>query len=271
MAAANATVTWMLDLLLRPFGTSRWAGLVFVSLITGAVLLVIFRYTSNQRAIRATKDRILAHLLEVVLYRDQMRVVMRAQARLALDNLRYLGYAMVPLACMILPVGLLLAQLDLRYGHRPLRVGESAVVAVKLRPGADLDGVAISARDGVEVETESLRIPTLSEVDWRVRATSSGEHEIRISAGGEEFGKGIVAGRGAGRVTVARVGGGLLAQFLHPGEPPLPASGPVESVAVSYPDADLRLLGRTVHWIWPWLVISMLFGYALKGPLRVQV
>lgn len=271
MAAVNVAITWAFDLILRPFGAHPWAGLVLVSLVTGAVLLIVFRYTSNQRAIRATKDRILAHLLEVVLYRDQMRVVVRAQARLAVDNLRYLGYALVPLACMVVPVGLLLMQLDLRYGHRPLRTGEAAIVAVKLKPGSDLDRVALSTQEGVKVETESLRIPALSEVDWRVRAISPGAHDIRISAAGEEMTKQLVVGKRAPRVSVARAGGGLVSQFLHPGEPPLPPVGPVESVTVSYPSADLRLLGRSVHWLWPWLVISMVFGYALKGPLRVQV
>jgi hypothetical protein len=33
----------------------------------------------------------------------------------------------------------------------------------------------------------------------------------------------------------------------------------------------MNLLSWRVHWVWPWLIISMAFGYALKGPLRVQV
>jgi hypothetical protein len=172
---------------------------------------------------------------------------------------------------MLVPVGLLLVQLDLHYGHRPLRPGEKAVLAVKVRPGTDLDQVEISPPDGIEVETEALRIPVMNEVDWRVRATAAGEHEVRVSAGGEELAKQIVVGDGLARVSVARVGGGLWAQFVHPGEPPVPVGGPVESVTVSYPEAELELFGWRMHWVWPCLIISMVFGYALKGPLRVQV
>jgi hypothetical protein len=240
-------------------------------LVTGGLLLLIFRYTSNQRAIRATKDRIIAHLLEVVLYRDQMRVVVRAQARLLADNLRYLGYALVPLAFMAVPVGLLLMQLDLRYGHRPLRVGEKAIISVKLAPNSDLARVELSAPRGIEVETESLRMPAVSEVDWRIRAAEAGRHEVRVSVGGESVSKQIIVGRTWARVSPARVGRGVWRQFLHPGEPPVPASAAVERIAVSYPPAELTLLGRPVHWVWPWLVISMAFGYALKGPLKVNL
>jgi hypothetical protein len=271
MGVVNAAITGLFDLLLAPFGWSAWAGLVFISLLTGAVLLTVFRYTSNQRGIRATKDQIISHLLEVLLYRDDVRVVLRAQARLARDNLRYLGHALVPLAFMIVPVGFLLVQTDLRYGLRPLAAGEKAIVAVELGPGVDLDEVSLSASPGIEVETLPLRIPTLQEVDWRVKAVAPGKQELRISVGGEEFVKEIRVGMSGGRVSRARVSGGVWAQFLHPGEPPIPRDAGAKSVTVSYPSAEMELLGWRVHWVWPWLLISMAFGYALKGPLRVQV
>jgi len=271
MAAMNAVITPLFDWLLAPFAGSPWLGLTVISLLTGGVLLLVFRCTSNQRGIRAAKDQIIAGLLEVLLYRDEMPVVVRAQARLAKDNLRYLGYALVPLAFMIVPVGFLLVQTDLRYGHRPLQVGESAIVALSVDPGVDLDQVVLSAAPGVVVETASLRIPALGEVDWRVRAASAGRHELRFRVGGEEFVKQIVVGDWRGRVSSARVGGGIRAQFLHPGEPAIPDGLPVRSAMVSYPSAEMRLFGWRMHWVWPWLIISMAFGYALKGPLRVQV
>ncbi len=271
MTAVNSVITSLFNLALGPLTKHPWIGLTLVSALTGVVLLAIYRYTSNQRGIKQVKNHILAHLLEVVLYRDQMRVVVRAQARLVVDNLRYLGHALVPLAFMIVPVGLMLVQLDLRYGHRPLRVGDSAIIAVKLDPGSNLDVIILTTPEGVEIETDSLRMPALNEVDWRVKAMTVGKHQLRISSGGEEVTKEIVVGEGAERVSVARVGPGIWQQFLHPGERPIPAGGPVKAISVSYAGAMLDLLGRPVHWVWVWLIISMAFGYALKGPLRVQV
>lgn len=271
MAGVNSIITRCFDLLLAPWAWSAWAGLVFISVITGAVLLMVFRFTSNQRGIRTTKDQIISHLLEVLLYRDEIRVVLRAQARLARDNLRYLGYAVVPLACMIVPVAFLLVQTDLRFGHRPLRPGETAIVAVKLQPGVDLDEVSLSPSPGVEVETLPLRIAALDEVDWRVRAASAGRQELRFAVAGREFTKQIVVGDVGGPVSTARVAGGVWQQFLNPGEPPIPPGIAAKSASVSYPSAEMELLGWRVHWVWPWLLISMAFGYALKGPLRVQV
>jgi len=272
MGAFNAAISGLFDLFFAPFGARSWLGMIVVSAITGVVLLFVFRCTSNQRGIRAAKDRILSHLLEVVLYRDELRVVLRAQARLAKDNLRYLGHALVPLCFMMVPVLVLLIQIDLRYGHRPLRDGESTILAVKLRPGGpDLDEVSVVAPPGVEVETQALRMPSVNEVDWRLRAQAPGDYPIRIAVGGVEYEKRLVVGERKGRVSPQRVGAGVWQKFVNPGEPPLPADGPLASVSVTYSGASLPLFGWRIHWIWPWLILSMVFGYALKGPLRVQV
>jgi hypothetical protein len=258
------------DLFFAPFAASPWLGLVAISFLTGVVALLVFRYTSSQRGIRGVKNQIVAHLLEVWLYRDEMRVVLRAQIAVVRDNLKYLGYALVPLACMVLPMAVLLVQTDLRYGHRALRVGEQTILAVHLLPGASESEVSLVAPPGLAVETPAVRMPTDREVDWRLRAVSAGRHELRLKVGGAEFTKTMVVGSRLARLSSQRVGAGL-PHFFHPGEPPLPNPSPAAWVTVTYPDAPLPLLGWQLHWIWPWLVLSMLFGYVLKGPLRVQV
>lgn len=271
MTTVNSILTRAFDLALAPFASHPWLGLILISLVTGFVLLLVFRFTSNQRGIKTAKDRIISHLLEVLLYRDEMRVVVRAQARLFLDNLRYLGYALVPLAFMLVPVAFLLLQTDLRYGNRPLHVGEKTIVELRLRPGVDLDQVSLSAPAGLAIETDSLRLPSLNEVDWRLRATAPGRHNLRFTVAGQEFTKEIIVGQSFARISTARVARNLWEQFKHPGEPPLPREVPALSATITYPRAHLDLFGHPIHWIWPWLIISMAFGYALKGPLRIQV
>ena len=272
MATFNTVITRTFDLFFAPFTSTPGLGIVVISLITGLVLVLAFRYTSNQRGIRAVKRDIVADLLEIFLYRDELRVVLRAQARLFRNNLRYLGYALVPLACMILPVVILLVQIDSRYGHRPLRVGERAIVAVNLRPGAaSPDQVLLSAPAGIEIETPALRMPGAAEVDWRVRAVAPGNHQLRITIMGRELTKQIVVGQYGRRISTQRVGDGVWQQFLRPGEPPLPDDGPLSGVKVSYPNVSLHIFRWRLHWIWPWLILSMAFGYALKGLLQIQV
>jgi len=92
-----------------------------------------------------------------------------------------------------------------------------------------------------------------------------------IKVGKDEFEKWLVVDEQSGRVSPRRVGAGLWQQFFDTGEPPLPRDGPLAWVSVSYSGASFPLFGWRLRWIWLWLILSMAFGYARKGPFRVQV
>lgn len=274
MTVVNAIMTAIFDALLRPFsGVSPWYGIAVVSLLTSVVMLFVFRYTSNQRAIRQAKDRIRAHLLEVRLYRDDVGVLLRAQKDILLNNLRYLGHSLVPLAAMIVPVVLILVQLNAHYGYRPLQPGESVILAATFRPGADLDAESprLVVPDGLRVETPALHIPALAEVDWRIGAERPDRYTVRIAVGGQQFEKEVVVSRSGTRVSPRRVGSGLLDAMTNPGEKPLPPGSPLRVIAVQHEPAALPLLRWNVHWLVAFFVLSIGFGFALKGVFRVEV
>ena len=60
----NKIITWIFDILFYPFaGLHPVWGLIFISVITGVLMLLIFKVTSNQAGIRKTKSHIQAYLL----------------------------------------------------------------------------------------------------------------------------------------------------------------------------------------------------------------
>ena len=273
MTTINAIMTAVFDLLLRPFsGVSPWYGIAVVSLLTGVVMLVIFRYTSNQRAIRRAKDRIRAHLLEVRLYRDDMWVLLRAQKDILLNNLIYLGNSLVPLVVMIIPVVLMLVQLNVHYGYRPLRPGDSAIISAKFAPTVDLNAAPrLIAPAGLTVQTPALRIPSLREADWRIGAQWPGRYAVEIVAGDARAEKEIVVANRPTRVSPERVGSGLYAIMMNPGEKPLPESSAIRSISVDYKPAPLPFFRWNLHWLVAYFILSLAFGFALKGVFRVEV
>ncbi len=271
MTFINAIMTAIFDALLRPFaGLSPWYGIAVVSLLTGVMMLAVFRYTSNQRAIRRAKDRIRAHLLELRLYRDDVGVLLRAQKDILLNNLIYLAHSLVPLAVMILPVVLILMQLNVRYGYQPLRPGESVIVAAKLKPGVELaQPLQLVAPSGLTVETPPLRIPALGELDWRVRGERPGAYELHIIVGDRDAEKSLVVSDGWARVS-RQVSRGFLERLSNPGELPAMHEG-FESVAVDYRPAALPFWRWNVHWLLAYFVLSIAFGFALRGVLKVEI
>lgn len=272
----NSGVTRIVNIVLTPFESFQPVlPLVIVSLVMGIFMLLIFRYTSNQKEIRKTKDLIKGHLIEIRLFKDNLRVLLSAQKKILLYNLKYMALAVKPMLFMILPVGIALIQMNDWFGHRPLRPGESAVVAVSVshEKAADLSDVAIEVDKGLTVETPALRMPDTNEVDWRIRADVPGEHRVIVRASGYTFQKQVVVSESPlVRVSSVRVAASTLwDSFFNPGEEPLPANPLVNRIEVGYPHRSIEILGWKFHWLLVFFALSMAFGLAFKRFFKVEI
>ena len=98
-----------------------------------------------------------------------------------------------------------------------------------------------------------------------------GDHRLVVHVGDETLEKRLVGGTRWGPVVQRRTGRGLVDTLLYPGEPPIAAGHPIEAVEIIYPPLELRLLGIDVDWLIAFLVLSMVFGFAFKGVLGVEV
>ena len=275
MRVLNFVLGKAFDVLFLPFrGLNPWFGMVFISFLTGLLMLFVFSRTSNQTGIRAVKDRIKAHLLEIRLYKDSLPVQIKAQGRIILANLRYLSYSLRPMLILIIPLLLILAQLNLWFGSRSLRPGEAALIKIYLEKGQNPMDLAIrlDPPPGLAVETEALRLEDDAEIDWRIRAAGVGLHRLSFRLDGGEFTKTVAVGLSPlSRVSGLKVSRGLLAEILNPGENPLPSGLPVKRVEVVYPGLKLTALGIGFPWLVAYFLLSIIFGFALKRPLKVEV
>ena len=253
---------------------SPWFAMVLVSVLTAMLMLLIYRTTSNQEAIRVTKDRIKAHLLELRLYQDSLATTFRSQGKILRYNMKYMGHAVWPMLVMIIPVVLILIHLDLWFGYRSLQPGETALLKVTLQEGAQPSRMEIAAEDGpgVAIDTPPLRLDSEAEVDWRVRAMQAGLHDVTIRVGGETVTKQVaVSARPLARISPVRVGPGFIGQILNPAEPVLPSASSVKSIEVVYPGSTMSLFGWNLHWLIVYFALSIIFGFGLKGFFGVEV
>jgi len=275
MHIVNLVVGRAVDLVLWPFrGFSPWFGLVVVSLLTALLMLEVYKLTSNQAAIRRAKDRIKAHLLEMRLYKDNMRVTLGAQAGILKANLAYMAANLKPLAVMIVPLVLILARLSLWFDRAPLHPGEETLVKVGLAATADplsLD-LRLELPPAVEATAPAVRIPDEREVVWRIRALAEGRGRILLRAGDRTIEKTVIVGGGPlTSVSAVASRGSFPKRVLYPGEPPIPGGTPVRTVEVLYPARRLAAFGVGVHWLIAYLVLSIAFGFALKSVFKVEI
>lgn len=251
------------DLLFRKFQdiSPIWPLIVF-SLPTSVLMLLVYRFFSDQAKIRRAKDRLGAHLLEVRLFQDQIGVVLRAYGRLIAASGVYLLYSLKPLLLMFVPLVLLLSQMELRLG-RAGRINSPVVLKVILEPGTSLENVQLEPSDNVHITSPPLRIPELNEVNWRIEVPSTGIFTVAVRA--DDTGWHHYSGRvyGAGPQT-SNFGEWL----LFPVQPML--ESPLRSIEVLFPSRDISFFGWEMHWLIPFFVFTLLFGYALKGVMGVE-
>lgn len=272
MAAVNALLARLVDGFLRPFeDASPLAGLAVVSLISAIGMLLVVRATSDQARVAAVKRALQACVFEIRLFNDDARAMLRALGEMLRHNLTYVRLAMVPVLWMTVPLGLLVVQLQFHYGYGGLDVGHQAVVKARLKNSSTAPSpqARLSAPPGIRIETPAVWIPSIREVAWRVAAEKPGDYVLTVQIGEDLFTKTVRVSGAVVRRSPLRTEGRFLNQLLYPAEPPLPVGAEVESIAVTYPRRDVSVLGRGMHWMVVFFVLSMIFAFALRRRLNV--
>jgi hypothetical protein len=280
MSIVNGTLRAAFDAALFPFrGLHPLVGLAVLSIPISAVMLLVFKKTSNQKRMAAIKSQIHAGLFEIRLFNDDLRAIFKAQGEILAQNFRYLGHTLVPLVFLAILFVPMLGQLQFNYGYRGLEPGDRTLVTVKLREGWADGGVAarsgrpelaLVAPAGLAVETPGVWIPSLNEMTWRVAAEEWGDYELAVTAGEASYTKSLRVSGDVSRRSLARVAPGFVGELLNPAEPPLPKESPLASIRVSYPESGPMFLDLSV-WIWVFFGLTIVVALALRKPLGVTI
>lgn len=240
----------------------------------GILFLFIFKATSNQAAIKRAKNRIAAAFLEVRLFKNDLSQMLRSQGSIFSATFRYMSYALVPMLWMIVPVVLMLIQLNLWYGYSPLAPDQSVMLTARLEGDESLTSrnIQLTTDDGVEIETPPLRIDSLKEVDWRIKALKEGQHQLSLTVDGKTINHVVYVGKQNRflKIEPVRVRGAW-DEIWNPGTAPLPGDSPVVNFEIRYSEMQANLLGWQTHWVIVFLILSVVFGFALKGVFKVEI
>ena len=243
-----------------------------ISLLSGIAMVWVFGKVSDQKTIKVLREQIRGNLIGVRLFQSDIRVVLRLQSRIFKDTFRYMKLALVPMFVLILPIFLIMTQLNLRFAVRPLLPGESAIVKALVRESKMLSGpVRLEANNGIVIETPPVRIEAEGEVVWRIRAEEIGEHRLVLHIGNESLDTHVVTGHSWSAVPQLRTGRGAVETLLYPGAPPISDTHAVEAIEIGYQELNLEILGVNTNWLLTFFVLSMGFGFAFKGKLGVEL
>jgi hypothetical protein len=208
-----------------------WLSATLSATVAGVLLLVVFKYTSNQRAIRRVRNEINAQLLALKLFKDNAAVAVDAQGRILQGAGRLQVLAIVPMLVMLVPVCLLLAQLALWYQARPLHTGEETVVTMKLNgtEGSPWPEVRLEPADAGKVTLGPVRVHSKREICWD-----------------------------------------WYEALKNPWEAPFRPDSPVRSIEIDYPGRASWTSG-TNWWVVYWFAVSMLAGFCCRRWVNVHI
>lgn len=267
MQTFNAAANAIFDFLMAPFGHRLAAfDLLVWPLVMGVVALQSYKYVSNQGALTRVKSQIAMHLLEIRLFSHDILQVLRSTGAIVVKNFFYLGNHMLPMAVMLVPMVVVMAQLVANYAYAPSPVGAVELLRLELDPDAAVGShdVTLELPDGVALDAPAVETAD-GRVFWRLRAEQPGDHLLRVSVGGAEFDKAWAVGGAARKVPQKRLRS--LEAALYPGEAAIPAGAPVRSLELTplhtrelsfFPDGEFGIV------LW-FVALSLAAGFALRG------
>jgi len=269
----NSLLNTLFDILLFPFHnlhSSFWP-ILFISFLTGIVMLSIFKKVSNQQKIHQVKNNIKAYLLELRLYNDDIGLSLSAVSKVFTANLLYFLQVVKPLLFLFIPVSLILIQIGSRYGSRPLKINEATVVSVTVKDNIHLQKISLSDSGGISIETDPVRIPAQNKIYWRIKGFKKGIWHVHCIYDTVKITKRIVIDTHTKLIAGSRKNKYSISAFLNPGEKTLPDNQFLKEIHIDYPEKPVEVAGLHIHWLVLFFILSIVFGFAFKGFLGVEI
>ncbi len=258
----------LVELSLAPFDAlPEFVALTLLSVITGVLLLLVVRWTTPQRFVDKARNRMTSAVYETRLFLNDPGRLVKAQGRLLVWSVLYVGSMLPAFALVAVPMGLYFAHMDGRYGRAPLSSLEPVVLRADLAAGANANHVSLLVPPGVTVAAGPVVLGDAAQVYWRLEVASPGVHELSLRLGDETVSKRLVASANA-PVSESRSAGlaGLLDQTT---EAPLPAQSAFDRITMPHPERTDTWLGMA-WWLY-WMLLATVAALALRKPLGVAI
>lgn len=273
----NTILTAIGDVLLAPI---RWASpaivLIVLSVVAGVLMTVVFRYSSDQKGLTRVAKLTKSQLMCLRIFKEDLGVAIRCQRDILKSIGRRLWLSLPPMLVLFIPFVLILTQMSIRYERRPIRSGESVVLAVQLTPDSwsrDSDKLTIQVPSGVVIETPALRDEEARTVYWRLGLRQPADAPITLHAGFHTIEKSFIGTDDTARlcnVSPRRPGAGFFDRLIYPGEPGFGGDSPVQSVDLRYPPRSTPIFGIDMPWWGTFFIVSMLAAICVRPFLKVQ-
>ena len=260
-------------LCLRPVAMlPGWLSISLISAVMGVVLLIIFKFTSNQKAIAIIRDNIKANMLAIKLFNCGFTVALKAQVGIIANAFKLLFHSIVPMIIMIVPVSLFLGQMAMWYQVRPVSLTDDPII-VRLKLNDNFEqwsNVSLKTRPSELSILGQVRIFSRNEIIWKLKPLINGDHVLTFKVADQIVDKKMSVGHGFQRLSAMRPGPSLSEILLYPLESPFERHSNIQSIFIDYPKRKSYVYG-TDWWILYFCVVSIIIALIVKPFLKVRI
>src|SRR5439155_14760051 len=172
---------------------------------------------------------------------------------------------------MILPLTLMIVELDRYLGSTPLQTGEPFLMKARVADPDSLDRVSLQLPPQLTTTAPAVHIPPDNEIVWRLAAEKAGTYDLTITADGQTVSKKAIVSSKLARLSPIRLHGQFWKRIFVSAEPSLPDSAAIQSITLNYPSRNLHFAWMDWHWIWLFFVLSLISGFLFKTVLGIEI
>ena len=267
----NCFITKTFSVVLFPFKfINDFWGILFLSILSSFVVLIIYKYVSSPKRIKEVKNKIKSNILAIRIYRDFWRVILSSFFKSLFYTLKYFILNFGPVLIIILILGPAFMQMEIRYGMRPLKIGESFVVKAKF--SSDINDLNIKLLKNKNFKTlmNPVFIKAKKEVNWKLETLNKGFTEVEIKVNSNIYKKRLIIGDSKKALSRKKMAKSSIDHLIYPVEPLLAQKGNLEYIYVKYPSKLISFLGFKIHWIIYYLVFVTIIVLALRKRFGVE-
>ncbi len=246
--------------------------ILYISILSGIIFLLIYGKVSNQKGIKETKRKIMAKVIEVALFRHSIKVCLNAQGALFKQGFKYLSFALIPLLILMVPCILIMAQINFHFQNRGLLEKEDAIIELSLDDPDDLTEYELKASSGTL--SPALRVDDELKIIWKYKNNNGTnlKDNVNLELTLDDLSLNIplsINGKKPSLLTYSRdffEGLLFLSKFKVSKD-----FKEIKSISIKYPNANQTYLGVTINWLWVFLIVSILSGLIASKVFKIEI
>jgi uncharacterized membrane protein (DUF106 family) len=238
---------WLLNL------GSFWA-LLILSFIISVVIVVIYKYTTNQQMMKQLKEEMKECQKQAKELRQHPEKALEAQKKAMQCNMKYMSHSMKSTLITFLPIIIIFGWMNAHLAFEPIMPGQQFSMLVNLEKGY-MDTVDVVVPDGILIVGNKTAEIANNQALFAMKAEKEGTYLIEFDASNQTYTKELLVTKEKAYAPQIQ---------LYKNQPP------IKSIAIGYTPVKVIKLGfLNLSWLWSYIIFSIVFSMILRKIMKV--